>query len=120
MLNRKNAVSMAIVAAVTATASTVLADTTTPTLSLEPTVATMDDAAAAPVARRPLMAGLDKLVRPACWNKYNINIYGWVEGSYTYNHRHLNRDTATDTSATIPPNKVGVAGNLPLQPRSRR
>jgi hypothetical protein len=108
MLNRKGAVSLAMVAAVTASAGTVLADNTT--LTLEPTVATMQ-AAAAP-ARRPLMSGLDRVGVAQTLDSYNINIYGWVEASYTYNHRHSNKQSSVDVDE--PANKVGPNGIIPF------
>jgi len=91
MLNRK--VSMAVVAAVAATASVALADSKTPTLTLEPTVATLADA---PAPRALLMAGLDRLGAAKALDDLNINIYGWVEVGYTYNHRHQNRENSVD------------------------
>jgi len=48
----------------------------------------------APVAAEPtapdglLMQGLGKLGAAKALSDYGINIYGWVEGGYTYNHRH--------------------------------
>lgn len=106
MMNRN--VSLAIVAAIAASAGSALADNT-PNLTLQPTVVTMDDAAAA-VQRRPLMNGLDKLGAASTLDKYNLNIYGWLEASYTYNHRHVNRESSVDGFA----NKVGPAGTAPF------
>jgi hypothetical protein len=129
MLNRKSAVSMAIVAAVTATMGSAFAEgtaTKAPVLSLEPSVALLDDASTAPAAdagpsvsrptspSRPLMSALDKLGAASTMDKYNINIYGWVEGSYTYNHRHTNHDSSVFSSPGVPVNKVGIGGTLPF------
>lgn len=107
MMIRKGAVSMAIVAAVTASAASAFADAGTTKLSLDPTV-TMD--AAAPAPRAPLMAGLEKLGVASTLDQYGINIYGWVEGSYTYNHQHINRLSSVNNTD----NKVGPIGFLPF------
>lgn len=109
MMNRKGAVSMAIVAAVTASAASAMA-AEVPSLSLEPSVASMDEAAAPAPTHRPLMQGLDKLGAASFLDRYNINIYGWVEGSYTYNHKHINRLS----SVTGSPQKVGAPGLVPF------
>ena len=55
-----------------------------PKLSLDPTVITAD--ATAPQGL--LMQGLDKVGVGKTLEDAKINIYGWVESGYTYNHRH--------------------------------
>jgi len=87
MFHRKDAVFMAV-AGLLASCGFAMAETTevkTPSLSLEPTVATAQDAGA-PSA--PLMMGLDKIGAAKPLQDWGINIYGWVEAGYTYNHRH--------------------------------
>lgn len=96
MFNRNGAISMAVLAAVAATASVALADSKTPTLTLEPTVALLDDA---PAPRAPLMAGLDRLGAAKSLDDLKLNIYGWVEGGYTYGHRHQNRESSVSSNA---------------------
>jgi hypothetical protein len=105
MYIRKDAVLMAV-AGLLATAGFAMADSApvaTPTLSLEPSVVTaVDEAPAAPagthVTPAPesaplgsdslLMQALGKVGAEKTLNDYGINVYGWVEGGYTYNHRH--------------------------------
>jgi len=88
MFNCRNAVLMAV-AGVLANAGFAMADTNqiaTPVLTLqsEPT-----QVAAEPTAPDGLiMQGLAKVGAEKTLNDYGINIYGFVEGGYTYNHRH--------------------------------
>lgn len=87
MLTRKG-VTLALVAAVAASASVALAEA--PTLTLA-------DATAAP--RAPLMAGLDRLGAASTLDKYGLNIYGWVEAGYSYNHRRQTRESSVTGDA---------------------
>ena len=54
------------------------------TLSLNPAVITADDEPQTGL----IMMGLDKLGMAKPLTDNQIKIYGWVEGGYTYNHRH--------------------------------
>jgi hypothetical protein len=54
-----------------------------PKLSLDPTVLTADSAA----PQGLLMQGLDKAGMGKTLADAKLNIYGWVESGYTYNHR---------------------------------
>lgn len=67
--------------------------------------ATPAPAATAPT-ERPLMMGLDALGIGKTLQDANINIYGYVEGSYTYNFMkppgHVNVGRAFDTQAETP------------------
>jgi len=65
-------------------------------LSLDPAVITADAAVAAP-DRAPLMLALDKVGAAKPLDDLKLNIYGWVEAGYTYNHRHH-----ADEPATLP------------------
>ena len=55
-----------------------------PKLSLDPTVITADAAA----DQGLLMQCLDKVGVGKALSDAKLNIYGWVESGYTYNHRH--------------------------------
>ena len=57
-------------------------------LSLDPTVITAD----APADRAPLMMALDKVGAAKPLDDIGLNIYGWVESGYSYNHRHASRN----------------------------
>jgi len=84
MLYRKDAILM-VVAAVLATSSLAMADAAPKTsLTLDPTVITAD---AAP-SEGLLMMGLGKAGAAQTMKDLKLNIYGWVESGYTYNHRH--------------------------------
>jgi hypothetical protein len=63
-------------------------------LSLDSTVITADAAVAAP-DRAPLMMALDKIGAAKTLDDLKLNIYGWVEAGYTYNHRHHSGDINT-------------------------
>jgi len=89
MFNRK-AVTMAV-AGLLASSGFAMADTTpiqTPKLTLDPTVVTAD---AAPQGL--LMQAMDKAGMGKTLADTGINVYGWVEGGYTYNHRHGSDNT---------------------------
>jgi hypothetical protein len=84
MRNRKEVILMAV-ASVLATSSLAMADAAPKTsLSLNPTVVTADTAAPDGL----LMMGLDKAGVAKILKDAKLNIYGWIEGGYTYNHRH--------------------------------
>jgi len=73
------------VAGLLASSGIALADNAPKTsLSLDPTVITADAAA----DRAPLMMALDKVGGAKPLDDLGLNIYGWVEAGYTYNHRH--------------------------------
>ena len=55
-----------------------------PKLTLDPSVLTVADAA----PQGLLMQGLDKAGMGKALADAKLNIYGWVESGYTYNHRH--------------------------------
>jgi len=86
MFNRK-AVFFAV-AGLLASSGYALADnapkTSKTTLSLNPAVMTADDAA----PRAPLMMALDKVGAAKPLDDLGLNIFGFVEAGYTYNHRH--------------------------------
>jgi hypothetical protein len=86
MFHRKDAVTMAVVGLL-ASCGLAMADTTinSPTLSLEPTVVTAQDAAA---PSGLLMQGLDKIGVGKPIENLGINIYGWVEAGYDVNFRN--------------------------------
>ncbi len=97
MFYRKDAVFMAI-AGLLASSGFAMADATAPktSLTLDPAVITADDtAAAAPADRAPLMWALDKGGEAKPLDDLKLNIYGWVEAGYTYDHRHHTGDAAT-------------------------
>src|SRR4051812_37530799 len=84
MFYRKDAVFMAV-AGLLASSGYAMADAAPKTsLSLDPTVVRAD--AEAPEGL--LMMGLDKAGAGKMAKDYKLNIYGWVESGYTYNHRH--------------------------------
>jgi hypothetical protein len=85
MFYRRDAVFMAV-ASLLATSGFAMADSAPKTsLSLDPKVLTAD-AAAAPDGL--LMMGLGKVGAAQTLKDLKLNIYGWVESGYTYNHRH--------------------------------
>jgi len=81
MIYRKDVVMMAVAGLLAASG---FAKAGTQGLSIDPTVVTADDAA----APAPLMAVLGKVGMDKPLNDAKLNIYGWVEAGYTYNHRH--------------------------------
>jgi len=84
MLNRKDAIFM-VVASVLATSSLAMADSAPKTsLTLDPSVITAD----APPSEGLLMMGLGKAGAGQTMKDLKLNIYGWVETGYTYDHRH--------------------------------
>ncbi|MCL2646199.1 MAG: porin [Phycisphaerales bacterium] len=89
MFYRKNAV-LAAVAGILASAGFAFADgaaTQPSSLSLTPTTAcTPADGSSSGL----LMQGLDKIGAADPLKKADINIYGWLEGGYTYSFRHGN------------------------------
>jgi len=91
MFYRKDAVFMAV-AGILASAGFAVADNTavkTPVLTLDP-VATVDNA-----PDGLLMQGLGKVPGAGdALKQAGINIYGWVEGGYTYDHRHGRKTVA--------------------------
>ena len=60
-----------------------------PKLSLDPAVITADSTA----PQGLLMQGLDKAGAAKTLADAKLNIYGWVESGYTYNHRHAGVNT---------------------------
>ena len=73
------------VAGLLASSGMALADNAPKTsLSLDPTVITADAGA----DRAPLMMLLDKAGAAKPLDDLKLNIYGWIEAGYTYNHRH--------------------------------
>jgi len=88
MFHRKDAVYLAV-AGLLMSSGLVKAGTK---LSLDPTVITADDA---PADRAPLMAVLDKAGAAKPLDDLKLNIYGWVEAGYTYNHRHHDGNGST-------------------------
>src|SRR3954470_16422891 len=80
MIYRKDVVLMAV-AGLLASSGYAMAETKG--LTLDPTVLTADDAATpAPLMGALGKAGIDQKAL------MGVNIYGWVEAGYTYNHRH--------------------------------
>jgi hypothetical protein len=73
---------LAAVAGLLVSSGFALADA--PKLSLDPSVITADGAA----SQGLLMQGLDKAGLGKTLADAKLNIYGWVESGYTYNHRH--------------------------------
>lgn len=85
------------VASLLVTAGYAAAETSAPKLSLEPVVT----AAEAP-ARAPLMAGLDAIGAGSTLDQYGINVYGWLQVGYTYNHRNTSSAGGTPKIALQP------------------
>jgi len=85
MFIRKDAVTLAVLSLL-ASSGLAMADTTdiTAPLSLKSTVT----AAEAAPERAPLMSLLDKAGAAQTLDSYGLNIYGWLESGYTYNHRY--------------------------------
>ena len=84
MYYRKDAVFMAV-AGLLASSGFAMADATPKTsLSLDPTVLRADDASSEGL----LMMGLGKAGAAQAIKDAKLNIYGWVETGYTFNHRH--------------------------------
>ena len=76
------------VAGLLASSGLALADNAPKTsLSLDPTVITADAGGDAS-DRAPLMMALDKIGAAKPLDDLKLNIYGWVESGYSYNHRH--------------------------------
>ena len=61
-------------------------------LSLDPTVITADAGGDA-ADRAPLMMALDKVGAAKPLDDLKLNIYGWIESGYSYNHRHIEHET---------------------------
>src|SRR4051812_47953688 len=90
MIYRKDAVLVAV-ASLLASCGFAMADTTEATdtkLSLDPRVMTVADAPPA----APLMGLLDKAGAGSTLSSAGLNVYGWIEAGYTYNHRHHGDD----------------------------
>jgi len=83
MFYRKDAVLVAV-ASLLASCGFAMADDNTAKLSLDPRVVT----AAAPADQAPLMGLMDKAGMGAPLASAGVNLYGWIEAGYTYNHRH--------------------------------
>ena len=84
MFYRRDAVLMAV-AGLLATSGFAMADSAPKTsLSLDPKVLTADATASDGL----LMMGLGKVGAGQTLKDLKLNIYGWVESGYTYNHRH--------------------------------
>jgi len=85
MFYRKDAV-LAAVAGLLASSGFAMADTTgtSTKLSLDPRVLT----AATTAEQAPLMGLMDKAGMGAPLSSAGLNVYGWIESGYTYNHRH--------------------------------
>jgi hypothetical protein len=99
MFYRKDAVLMAVAGVLATAGFATAAEVKTQPLSLEPTVVTAaDEGTVAPTAEFPhmglLMQGLGRVGMDKPLNDYGINIYGWAQFGYTYNHRH-NRSNAS-------------------------
>ena len=90
MFYRKDAVFMAV-AGLLASSGFAMADTTdvrNASLSLDPTLITAQ-ASATPAANDSLlMSTLDRAGAARPLSDLGLKLYGWVEGGYTYNHRH--------------------------------
>src|SRR5690242_11604502 len=90
MLSRK-AVFFAV-AGLLASSGYALADNAPKTsLTLDPTVITADAAS----DRAPLMMALDKVGAAKPLDDIGLNIYGWVEAGYSYNHRHHSNEVGS-------------------------
>ena len=89
MFYRKDAVFMAVAGLLASSGYAMAANTTG--LSLDPTVLTADDAP----TPAPLMAALDKAGAEKTLGDAKLNIYGWIESGYTYDHRHGSGSAAT-------------------------
>jgi hypothetical protein len=89
MFYRKDAVLMAV-AGLLAANGYAMADATAPKLSLNPGVITAADEAG---DKAPLMWALDKAGAGGTLADLKLNIYGWVESGYTYNHRHTDENS---------------------------
>jgi Putative beta-barrel porin-2, OmpL-like. bbp2 len=97
------------VASVLASSGFARADVTPQTtLSLDPTIITADAAAS---DRAPLMMALDKVGMAKPLDDLKLNIYGWVEAGYTYNHRHFsNPGINFDAPSSGTPNSYILPG----------
>ena len=86
MFYRKDAVSLAVLSLLASTGFAMADGTQVKTtgLSLNPAAITADEA---PAPRAPLMWGLDKVGAAKPLDDIGLNIYGWLETGYTYNHR---------------------------------
>ena len=89
MFYRKDAVFMAV-AGLLACSGYAMADSQSDKtkLSLSPSILTADDQPQTGL----IMMGLDKVGMAKPLTDYNTKIYGWVEGGYTYLHRHHGGD----------------------------
>ncbi|HVT80358.1 MAG TPA: outer membrane beta-barrel protein [Phycisphaerae bacterium] len=96
MLSSEKAVLLSI-AGLLITSGLRAADLPAAHLSLNPTVITADDesAGAAQEDQGLLMMGLDQLGAGKTLSDAKINIYGWLETGYTYNHRHSGASSGT-------------------------
>jgi len=92
MFYRKDAVLMAVAGLLSASGYA-MADATAPKLSLNSSVVTADDAG----DKAPLMYELDKVGAGSEMNDLRLNIYGWVQSGYTYNHRHTDNNGGSST-----------------------
>ena len=89
MFHRKDAVFMAVAGLLASSGYAVAGNTPSAKLTLDPAVLTADDAAPEPA---PLMGLLDKAGVGKPISDAGVNIYGWIEAGYTYNHRHHGDD----------------------------
>jgi hypothetical protein len=72
-----------------------------PSLSLRPAI--LADGAAAPVEEAPLMQLLDKAGAARPLSALGLNLYGWIESGYTYQHRpHHSLDAAGGVIPILP------------------
>jgi hypothetical protein len=94
MYIRKDAVFMAVAGLLASAGFAMASDIQTPTLSLEPTVVTAAAEETLPPEAAPLgsdgllMQGLGRVGADKTLHDYGINVYGWIEGGYTYKHNH--------------------------------
>lgn len=102
MFHRKDAVYLAVAGLLVSSGLAKAADAPSTKLSLDPTVLTADDAAA-PAPRAPLMDLLDKAGAAKPLDSIGLNIYGWIESGYTYNHRHHGSSGTSGSSSAIVP-----------------
>jgi hypothetical protein len=93
----RHAVGM-VVAGVLASSGYAMAEA--PQLSLDPSVITAADATA---PQGMIMQGLDKIGLGKALADAKLNLYGWMEGGYTYNHRHSSVNNTSWESTYLSP-----------------
>jgi hypothetical protein len=101
MFYRKDAVFMAV-ASLLASSGLAMAGNTelkAPALSLDPSVISAQTAP----DQAPLMWALDKAGAARPLTDLGLNVYGWVEAGYSYNHRHHNNRFADNAGPPILP-----------------